>query len=494
MATISVEHLTFSYPGGEDVFSDVSVQLETGWRLGLVGRNGRGKTTFLRLLLGELPHGGSIAVPVPLAYFPRPVADRAQLTGTLLRSLCPEAEDWMVERELGRLAADPAVLERPFGTLSGGEQTKALLAALFLREGCFPLIDEPTNHLDDRGRAQVAAYLRRQRGFLLVSHDRRFLDGCVDHILALNRTGFELQSGNFSSWQENFDRRQQFELARNERLREAARRTAVWSDRKEREKSGAADKGFVGHRAAKVMKRAKSLEARRQAAAEEKAGLLRDLETAEALKLHPLDYRADILAVLTDAAPCYGGRPVCAPVTFTLRRGGRVALSGPNGSGKSSLLRLLAGEPVAHTGTVTTGSGLTISYVPQETAGLRGALTDYAEACGVDGTLFRAILRKLDFSRDDFTTDLADLSAGQKKKLLARSLCQQAHLYVWDEPLNYIDVYSRLQIETLIREFAPTMVFVEHDAAFREAVATACVRLEPPEFPAKDCISPADVV
>ena len=124
------------------------------------------------------------------------------------------------------------------------------------------------------------------------------------------------------------------------------------------------------------------------------------------------------------------------------------------------------------------GSGLVVSHVPQDTAGLRGLPGDFARESGVDLSQFFTILRKLDFARGLFERDMAGYSAGQKKKvLLARSLCQRAHLYLWDEPLNYIDLYSRLQIQRLLLEWKPTMVFVEHDAAFREAVATRTLRL-----------------
>ena len=140
------------------------------------------------------------------------------------------------------------------------------------------------------------------------------------------------------------------------------------------------------------------------------------------------------------------------------------------------MLKLLVRENISHTGTIHVGSGLIVSYVPQDTSNLRGTLSDFAEENHLDESLFKAVLRKMDFERIQFEKDMADFSGGQKKKvLIARSLCEQAHLYVWDEPLNFIDVYSRMQIEQLILEFSPTMLFVEHDLMFREAVATNSV-------------------
>ena len=486
MSMIQADGLTFSYPGSPDpVFENASFQIDTGWRLGLTGRNGRGKTTLLRLLMGEYPHEGSLISSESFDYFPSPVPEPERLTAEVLEDLCPEAESWRFPKELGLLGVEEEALWRPFSTLSNGERTKALLAVLFLREGRLPLIDEPTNHLDAHGRELVSAYLRRQRGFILVSHDRRFLDGCVDHILALNRADIQVQAGNYSSWKENFARAQQFEEAKDERLRKdvrrlqkAARRTSVWSDRVEASKTGAYDKGFVGHKSAKMMKRAKSLEARQEKALEEKQGLLQNREAMEALKLSPLTHHARRLVSCSELDLWYGDRKVCGPLRFAVEQGERAALEGRNGSGKSSLLKLLMGQEIRHGGELSLAPGLQVSYVPQDASFLRGSLGDFILERGIGESLFKAILRKLGFSREQFGRNLEDFSGGQKKKaLIAASLCEQAHLYVWDEPLNFVDIDSRLQIEELLRNFAPTMIFVEHDRAFQEAVATKVISL-----------------
>ena len=491
MSLIRVDDLTFAYPGSYDnVYDHVSFQFDTDWKLGFLGRNGRGKTTFLRLLMGQYSHGGSISHPLPCAYFPYEVPDPSRMTLDILCAVCPAAEEWELLRETGLLGVDAEALYRPFGTLSNGERTKCLLAALFCGEERYLLIDEPTNHLDAAGRRAAAAYLRKKRGFLLVSHDRDFLDGCVDHILSINRTGIEVQAGNYSSWQLNFDRQQAFEQARDAqlrrdigRMREAARQSADWSDRVEATKGVRVaglkpDKGRIGHKAAKLMQRSKSIKARREQAIEEKVALLKNAEKAEPLKLTPLAHHAQRLLELRDVRIHYDGREICGPLTLELMQGERVCLEGRNGSGKSSLLRLILGEDVPHEGQIQLASGLIVSYVPQSAAQLRGSLSDFARERGVDGTLLRTILRKLGFERAQFERDMAEFSQGQRKKaLIAASLCQRAQLYLWDEPLNYIDIDSRIQIEALLREAQPTMLFVEHDAAFQRAVATRTLRL-----------------
>lgn len=270
MSMIRAENLTFSYSSSYDmIFDHVNFQIDTDWKLGFVGRNGRGKTTLLNLFLGKYEYGGKIISSVQFDYFPYKVSDKKQITENVLQEICPQAQEWELMRELSYLDVEVDVLWRAFETLSNGAQTKVLLAALFLNEEHFLLIDEPTNHLDKTAREKVSAYLKKKKGFILVSHDRRFLDGCVDHILSLNRADIEVQSGNFSSWMTNFERQQRFELAQNEklkkdinRLQKSARRSAVWSNRVEASKIGAADKGYVGHKAAKMMKRSKTIEIR----------------------------------------------------------------------------------------------------------------------------------------------------------------------------------------------------------------------------------------
>ena len=139
---------------------------------------------------------------------------------------------------------------------------------------------------------------------------------------------------------------------------------------------------------------------------------------------------------------------------------------------------MLLNYPIEHTGTITIGSGLIISYVPQDTSHLLGNLALFAEEYNLNESLFKAILRKMDFERIQFEKDMRDFSEGQKKKvLIAKSLCEKAHLYVWDEPLNFVDIYSRMQIEQLIEQFSPTMLLVEHDKAFRETIATKIITL-----------------
>lgn len=492
MSLINVTNLTFGYDGSYDnIFENVSFQIDTDWKLGFAGRNGRGKTTFLNLLLGKYEYSGSIAAKTNFEYFPFAVTEPENHTIDIIESIYPDYELWQVMRELSLLEVDEDVLYRPFATLSNGEQTKVLLATLFLKENSFLLIDEPTNHLDMEARKVVSDYLKSKRGFILVSHDRAFLDNCIDHILSINKTNIEIQKGTFSSWWANKQMQDHFELAENEklhkdisRLQAAAKRTSAWSEQVEKTKFGTRDsglrpdRGYIGHKAAKMMKRSKSIESRQQTAIEEKSKLLKNIESSDRLKIAQADFYTDRLVELQQISIFYGQKQACKDVSFTVEQGDRVALYGKNGSGKSSLIKLICGEELTYTGTIRKASQLTISYVGQNASYLKGSLSDYAWEHGIDESIFKANLRKLDFFRLQFEKDMADFSAGQKKKvLIARSLCERAHLHVWDEPLNYIDVISRMQIEELLLEYGPTILFVEHDSEFCSNIATKIIEL-----------------
>jgi lincosamide and streptogramin A transport system ATP-binding/permease protein len=405
-------------------------------------------------------------------------------TQDVIDAVCPVYEFWELCRELNLLEVPEDVLFRPFGTLSPGERTKALLATLFLGSGDFALLDEPTNHLDAKGKQAVAEYLRSKRGFLIVSHDRSLLDSVCDHIVSIGRSGVEVVNGSYSVWAEEKLRRDRRETAENERLEKdikrmkaAERRAADWSDRTERSKygNGPVDRGYIGHKSAKLMKRSKSIAARRGEAAKQKSALLKDIETVGALKLAPMRHHSETLVEIRGLRIDYLKDRA---FDLLIGRGERIALTGGNGAGKSSVMKLTNGEQIPHTGIVKTASGLRISYVPQDIPALSGSVREFARDADVDVTQLMTILINLGLERQAFDIDMAQFSDGQKRKaMIARSLCESAHLYLWDEPLNFIDILSREQIERLILEYEPSMAFVEHDDVFVSRIATRTVAL-----------------
>lgn len=527
MSKINVSNLTFCYEGSFDnIFENVSFTIDTDWKLGFIGRNGKGKTTFLNLLLGKYEYQGNIQRSTAFDYFPYILEQRQlqECIGEILEEVKPDCELWRVIMELEKMKMDAEVLYRPFETLSHGERTRVMLAILFSRENYFLLIDEPTNHLDQESREIVKAYLQQKKGFLLVSHDRDLLDACIDHVLVLNRVSIEVQKGNFSSWWENKARMDNFHLAENEKhrkeiskLKQAAERTRNWADKNESTKIGfdpikehdrcLSTRSYIGAKTKKMQSRVKQTENRIQREIEEKEGLLQDIENTVDLKIMPLKHHKEVLIRAEKLGLAYGEHEVLKDFNFELRQGERVVLQGRNGCGKSSfikaVLRKLAGndlseeknvflrdknvetdglaemtEQLKEYGSLQTTSGLIISYINQDTSGLQGNLADFCNQHELEESLLKAILRQLDFERVQFVKNMEDFSEGQKKKvLIAASLLKQAHLYIWDEPLNYIDVFSRMQIEDLILRYQPTMLFVEHDIRFQEKIATRIVAM-----------------
>lgn len=510
MAQIQVSDLTFSYEGSADeVFENVTFRIDTDWKLGLIGRNGKGKTTLLNLFMGNYDYKGSISANTRFDYFPYAVSDDevAKTAEELMECWKPEAELWQVLVQLVQLKMDPECLYRPFSTLSYGERTRVMLAVLFATENEFLLIDEPTNHLDGRAREIVKNYLASKKGFILVSHDRDLLDGVCDHVLVLNRETIEVQTGNFSSWWDNKEKTDAFRRSENEKhlkeigkLKSAADRSSRWADKNENTKIGydpvkehdrsISTRSYIGAKTKKMQSRVKSYETRIDREIEEKEGLLQDIENVVDLKIQPLKFHKEVLIDAYDLGLQYEGASdkLFDGLRFSVKRGQRVVLSGENGCGKSSILKAVLqrtdqsrssdSTSLIVSGRLDVSSGMIVSYVSQDTSFLKGLLRDFAEKQGLNESLFLAVLRQLDMGREQFAKNMEDFSEGQKKKvLIASSLITPAHLYIWDEPLNFIDVFSRMQIEKLILQYEPTMLLVEHDVRFQEKVATDIVRM-----------------
>lgn len=508
MAQINVSNLTFYYDGSFDnVFENVSFSIDTNWKLGFIGRNGKGKSTFLNLLMGKYEYKGTISTSTVFDYFPYKISDEMleDCASNILENWKIGCEEWKVICELDKLGVDAEVLYRPFGTLSHGERTKVMFAVLFSGDNDFLLIDEPTNHLDMDSRNIIKSYLAGKSGFILVSHDRDLLDAVVDHVLVLNRKSIEVMSGNFSCWWENKERKDNFAKAENEKhlkeigkLKVAAKRVGDWAEKSEGSKIGydpikehdrsLSTRSYIGAKTKKLQSRVTAMEKRIEAEIEEKEGLLNDIESVKDLRLNPMKHYKNTLLSFREYGLQYkDSQKLFDNLTFEVCNGERVVLNGKNGCGKSSLIKavldandVIKPEPglLIQSGIYTQASGLIISYINQDTSFLKGSIKDYCKDNNLDKTLLCTVLRQLDMGRVQFEKNMEDFSEGQKKKvLIAGSLITPAHLYIWDEPLNYIDVFSRMQIEALIKKYEPTMLLVEHDVRFREEIATKVVEI-----------------
>lgn len=496
MSQIEINQLNFAYPGQEkQLFKDVTLNLDSDWKLGLFGRNGRGKTTLLKLLLGKYEYNGTISHQVNFTYFPCEINDPDQLAYYAL-SEENDFETWRLERELNLMGVEPELLWRPFASLSGGEQTKLKLALVFIDEQNFPLIDEPTNHLDMASRQQIAAYLKKKKqGFIIVSHDRDFVDQVSDHILVIEKAQLSLYSGNYSTYRQEKELSDNYELQENaklkkdiHRLKQTMTEKKKWSLAREGDKYGdphkkgsgsIGDTGAIGARAARVMKKSKSLEHRMEGEIADKQKLLKNIEQIDPLAINFRPSHHQTAVRLEDLNLSYDDQQLFLPVNLELKRGQCVGLVGPNGIGKTSLVQALNGTFAGQiTGRVQLFKQGQISYIKQDFDKNTGTLSEFAEKQQLDYEMFLNNLHKLGLERTVFKQRIEDMSMGQQKRVeVAKSLSQPAELYIWDEPLNYLDIYNQDQLSQLLLEFKPTVLLIEHDRKFIDQVTDQIVSL-----------------
>ena len=335
-------------------------------------------------------------------------------------------------------------------------------------------------HLDANGRQRVAEYLRSKPGFLLVSHDRAFLDTCCDHVVALNRDTVEVERASFSDWRQRFRARLERQRATNvalkqdiARLGQVAADRRVWALKRESEKG-------ASRRARRQMKRALVAQRRVERAADDRRRTLVDVEKKRQLKLPDSPRVAGSLVVANDLSAWRGDKRVFAKQSFTIEPGDRVAVVGPNGSGKTSLLDMIYGASFRHTGTLSRPGYVRVARTFQHPQWTSGLLRDRLRDAGLDESRFRQIMATLGVRGRVLDGRIEDFSHGQQKKAdLARTFLIEADLLLWDEPLNFIDIDAREQIEDVLLRDQPTVVFVEHDRAFVERVATQVIRLPP---------------
>ena len=476
MSNIKISNLSFRYEDASDnIFNDLNLNLDSSWKLGLVGRNGRGKTTFLNLLRGKLQGTCKIESKLAFSYFPIKINNPDNIT---LYELQDKAsfEQWELEREMNLLGADPDLLWQPFNTLSGGEQTKVLLALSFTNRDAFPLIDEPTNHLDEASRLQVAKYLKKHdKGYIVVSHDRDFLNQITDHILAIENTEIHLYQGNYASYEDTKEKRDQFNRDKNEklkgevrRLNESQLRLKKYSNKSENQKNAKAhDNEIHANRINKDI--------------EAKKGLMTNIEDVPDLTINFQPNYHQTLLETQHLSLRVQDKQLFEDLNMIVENKGVISLEGKNGTGKSTFLKLLLGKAndVSYQGQFALTNGLKISYLPQDFTEYTGTLKEFAEKQKISYEELLNNLKKMGFSRESFTTKIEEMSMGQQKRVaLAKSLVEPADLYLWDEPANYLDVFNQDQLIKLLKNVQPAMVLVEHDQYFIEHVATQRIKLK----------------
>ena len=516
MIDISVSNVSKEFEVGRKILDGVTFQVDTGERVGLLGKNGAGKTTLFRILTGELePDEGQVSVAsgkrVGLIT-QIPVYPAGYTVEKVLRAAFQRLKDMEEEMEslTARMAAgesDPALLRRydaltvafesgggydvetplnkvcngldisadmrarPFADLSGGEKTRVNLGRLILEDTDVLLLDEPTNHLDLRCTEWLEDYLAKFKGTVLtISHDRWFLDKVVSRVVELENGRAEFYAGNYSYYVEEKERRYQEKLrqyekeqAKIEQLQAAADKMHLWA--------------FMGND--KLHKRAFSMEKRIERLRKtDKPRKDRKLD----IKFGEREFRGDEVMVIKDLKKSFGDRTLFDHVDLEVTGGERIALLGDNGTGKSTLIKMIMGEEVPDEGKIRLGPTVKIGYLPQIIHFDRPDrnLVDtmlYAQNCSTQEARDR--LAAFDFRGEDVFKSVSTLSGGEQSRLrLCMLMDSKINLLILDEPTNHLDLNSREWIEEAVADYTGNLLFVSHDRYFINQFATRIWMLE----------------
>ncbi len=517
MIEISVSGLKKSFEIGNNILDGITFQVETGERVGLLGRNGAGKSTLFRILTGELePDEGEVVlsrgsrvglisqIPVyPTGYTVDDVLHTAfarhqklaqemeKLAGDMAAGDNTEATlrrygelaakfegiggydtDTAVGKVANGLSIPPDMRSQLFDSLSGGEKTRVNLGRLILEDTDILLLDEPTNHLDLHAVEWLEDYVRRFRGTVVaISHDRYFLDRTISRVVEICDGKAEFYSGNYTFYAIEKERRYQEKLKQYEKeqakikqLQTAADQLHLWA--------------FMGND--KLHKRAFSMERRieriRQTEKPTKARAMTN-------RFGEMEFFGDEVLHIKDMAKSFGDRQLFHGLDLRVEGGERIALLGDNGTGKSTLLKILMGEEEADGGRVKYGPTVRTAYLPQiiHFDNPRRNLVDtmlYAKR-GMSTQTARDRLGAFNFRGEDVFKTVSVLSGGEQSRLrLCMLMDEEINLLVLDEPTNHLDIASREWIEEAVEAYEGTLLFVSHDRYFINRFATRIWELE----------------
>ena len=515
MIDISVSNLVKEFEVGHKILDGLTFQVDTGERVGLLGPNGCGKTTLLRILTGVMDYDEGDVVIAPgkrMGLISQiPVYPAGYTVEDVLATAFEPLRE--MEREMAALAeqmgegTDPALLarydkltaafeaaggyetdtktnkvcngltisqsmrEQLFDKLSGGEKTRVNLARLILEDTDILLLDEPTNHLDLRATEWLEEYLDKFKGTVLtVSHDRYFLDKVVNRIVEIQGGKAEFYSGNYSFYVVEKERRYEEKLrqyekeqAKIEQLEKAAEQMRVWA-------YSGMDKTF---------KRVKSMEKRiERMRTTDRPTKERKME----VRFGEREFRGDEVLTIKGLTKSFGERTLFSNLSLEVAGGERIALLGDNGSGKTTLLKILLGEEEPDAGKVRMGPTVKVGYLPQHVH------FDHPERNLVDTLIYeqdctaqtaRNRLAAFKFRGEDVFKPVSALSGGEQSRLrLCMLMDEKINLLILDEPTNHLDIQSREWIEEAVEEYEGNLLFVSHDRYFIDRFASRIWMLE----------------
>jgi ABC transport system ATP-binding/permease protein len=480
MPLVTLQDLSLRFRG-PPLLDDVTCHVEAGQRIGLLGRNGAGKTSLLRLLAGVIePDGGAVdyapgaTVALLQQDVPQDLAGSVrEVVAAGLPAAAADDAAWQreqaVEQIMARMTLDGA---SAFEALSAGMKRRVLLARAVIAQPDLLLLDEPTNHLDIEAVEWLEGFLGRWRGTLVfVTHDRTFLRRMASRILEIDR-------GRIFDWSCDYDT---FLVRKEEALAAEEKQNALF-DKKLAQEEVWIRTGIKARRT-RNEGRVRALEAMRR-----ERGERRDRVGRVKLEIQEADRSGALVAALEGVSFLRGERAIIRNLSTTVMRGDRIGIIGPNGSGKTTLLRLMLGELAPSAGTVRLGTNLRIAFFDQ----LRDCLDDEKtvadnvadgyETVQIDGQPRHVVgyLQEFLFTPERCRTVVKFLSGGERNRvLLARLFAKPANMIVLDEPTNDLDAETLEMLEARLVEFSGTVLVVSHDRSFLDNVVTSTLVFEP---------------
>jgi ATP-binding cassette subfamily F protein uup len=480
MPLVTIRNLSLRFRG-PPLLDDVTCHIEAGQRIGLLGRNGAGKTSLMRLLAGTVqPDAGGVtfAPGATTALLQQDVPqDMAGAVHDIVAAGLPPAaaadhawqREQAVAQVLARMSLDGAAA---FESLSAGMKRRVLLARAVIAQPDLLLLDEPTNHLDIEAVEWLEAFLGRWRGTLMfVTHDRTFLRRMADRILEIDR-------GRIFDWSCDYDT---FLVRKEEALAAEEKQNALF-DKKLAQEEVWIRTGIKARRT-RNEGRVRALEAMRR-----QRGQRRETVGRVQLEIQEAERSGALVAALDGVSFLRGTRPIIHDLSTTVMRGDRIGIIGPNGSGKTTLLRLMLGELAPATGTVRLGTNLRIAFFDQlrdqldDEKTVADNVADGYETVQIGGQPRHVVgyLQDFLFTPDRSRTVVKFLSGGERNRvLLARLFAKPANLIVLDEPTNDLDAETLEMLEERLVEFTGTVLVVSHDRAFLDNVVTSTLVFEP---------------